>query len=69
MNDFNARGYSGPCPPANGPHRYFFHVFALDKASLGPPGLRRNDAVKAMNGHVVAEGQLMGRYRKTHITQ
>jgi Raf kinase inhibitor-like YbhB/YbcL family protein len=64
INDFNTRGYSGPCPPPNGPHRYFFHVIALDVASLGRPGLRRHEAVKAMQGHVLLEGQLVGRYRR-----
>ena len=63
-NDFNTRGYGGPCPPANGPHRYFFRVFALDLASLGRAGLRRREAVKAMHGHVLAEGHLMGLYRR-----
>jgi Raf kinase inhibitor-like YbhB/YbcL family protein len=64
VNDFDTRGYSGPCPPTNGPHRYFFHVFALDVPSLGRPGLRRREAVDAMQGHVLAHGELMGRYRR-----
>jgi Raf kinase inhibitor-like YbhB/YbcL family protein len=64
MNDFKTRGYSGPCPPPNGPHRYFFHVFALDVASLGRPGFRRRDVAHAMQGHILDKGQLMGRYRR-----
>lgn len=64
VNGFRKTGYGGPCPPPDGAHRYFFHVYALDIDSLGKPGLSKQEVVAAMKGHVVAEGQLMGRYRR-----
>jgi len=57
-------GYVGPCPPPGGPHRYFFRVYALDVASLGPAGLTKSAVLAAMTGHRVAEGQLMGTYQR-----
>ncbi|MDO8525795.1 MAG: YbhB/YbcL family Raf kinase inhibitor-like protein, partial [Candidatus Omnitrophota bacterium] len=63
MNDSRQTGYGGPCPPA-GVHRYFFKVYALDtKLSLGP-GATKKDLEGAMRGHILAEGQLMGRYKR-----
>lgn len=64
INSFNRPGYSGPCPPPNGSHRYVFRVFALDLASIGPPGLSREKALAAFEGHVLGEGTLMGRYQR-----
>ena len=64
-NDFHKIGYGGPCPP-NGTHRYFFHLYALDTAEL--TGLdstaTKDQLLKAMQGHLLAEGQLMGRYKR-----
>ena len=63
INDFRQPGYGGPCPPI-GRHRYFFKVYALD-AEL--PDLRTPTKAaleKAMNGHVLAQAQLMGTYEK-----
>jgi Raf kinase inhibitor-like YbhB/YbcL family protein len=61
-NDFGKIGYGGPCPPAGKPHRYFFKVYALD-AKLGlKPGARKSDVERAMQGHVLAQAELMGRY-------
>lgn len=64
LNSFATTGYSGPCPPPNGSHRYVFRVFALDVVSVGPPGLSREEALAAFEGHVLAEGSLMGRYQR-----
>ena len=64
MNDFRKKGYGGPCPPPNGPHRYFFRVYALDRSSLGSAGLSKQHVITAMKGHILAEGQLMGTYRR-----
>jgi hypothetical protein len=63
-SDFGRTGYGGPCPPG-GTHRYYFKIYALD-AEIDPshPGLTKNTLVKAMNGHVLAEGQLMGKYAR-----
>lgn len=62
-NDFKNTGYGGPCPP-NGTHRYFFKLYALDAALDLPPGATKDQLLKATEGHVLAEGQLMGRYTR-----
>ena len=60
-NDFGKIGYGGPQPPS-GTHRYYFKIFALDKQLDLAAGARRAELDKAMKGHVIAQGQLMGRY-------
>ena len=63
ITDFRKIGYGGPCPPS-GTHRYFFKLYALDTMlSLGP-GAAKKQVVDAMEGHVLAEGQLMGKYKR-----
>ena len=62
-NDFGKSGYGGPCPPA-GTHRYYFKILALDRELDLPPGSRRTQLDAAVKGHVVAQGELMGRYSK-----
>jgi Raf kinase inhibitor-like YbhB/YbcL family protein len=63
LNDFGRHSYGGPCPPS-GTHRYFFKVYALDtKLGLGPNS-RKKDVVKAIEGHILAEGELTGRYKR-----
>jgi Raf kinase inhibitor-like YbhB/YbcL family protein len=61
-NDFRKIGYGGPCPPPGTPHRYFFKLYALDAMLNLKAGATRQDAERAMQGHVVGETQLMGRY-------
>ncbi len=57
-------GYTGPCPPS-GTHRYFFTLYALDISSLSlSDGATRADVEKAMDGHVLAKAQLMGKYAR-----
>jgi Raf kinase inhibitor-like YbhB/YbcL family protein len=59
-------GYFGPRPPVGDPpHHYHFQVFALDSALEVPPGAERDDVLKAMNGHVLAAGELVGTYQQT----
>ncbi|MBV8551724.1 MAG: YbhB/YbcL family Raf kinase inhibitor-like protein [Acidobacteriaceae bacterium] len=65
VNDFKKNGYGGPCPPRGRAHRYFFHVYALDKDSLGKTGLRKSQAETAMKGHILAEGKLIGTYKRS----
>jgi len=61
-NDFGTTGYGGPCPPAGTPHRYFFKLYALD-AKLGlKAGATKKDVERAQQGHVLAQGEWMGRY-------
>ena len=61
INDFGKRNYGGPCPPS-GTHRYFFKIFALDTKLELKPGARRAELDAAMRGHILAQGELMGRY-------
>lgn len=61
--DFDAVGYGGPCPPT-GTHRYNFTIYALDSMMQAPSGANAKELRKAMNGHVLAEGNLMGRYHR-----
>lgn len=63
INDFGKSGYGGPCPPS-GTHRYYFKIFALDRDLDLPFGAKRDQLDAAMKGHVIAQGQLMGRYSR-----
>jgi Raf kinase inhibitor-like YbhB/YbcL family protein len=59
-NDFGRVGYGGPCPPA-GTHRYYFRLFAIDQKIDLNPGAKRSALDRALKGHVLARGELMGR--------
>ena len=63
-NNRGSTGYFGPKPPVGDPpHNYHFQVFALDVAELMlPPGATREEVLNAMDGHVVAEGEIIGTY-------
>jgi len=63
INDFGKFGYGGPCPPG-GTHRYYFKIYALDTDLTQEPGITKVELLKAMEGHILAEGQLMGRYAR-----
>ena len=63
MTDFGKKGYGGPCPPS-GTHRYFFKIYALDKALNLNEGIRKPDLEKAMQGHILDKAELMGLYKK-----
>jgi Raf kinase inhibitor-like YbhB/YbcL family protein len=63
INDFRKIGYGGPCPPG-GTHRYFFKLYALDTMLGLKPGITKDQLLKAMRGHILAEAQLMGTYRR-----
>lgn len=63
LNDFNKHSYGGPCPPS-GTHRYFFKVYALDMKLNLDPNSRKKDVEKAMKGHILAEGRIVGLYRR-----
>lgn len=63
INDFKRHGYGGPCPPG-GTHRYYFKVYALDNKIDAGPGLTKKKLLKAMEGHVIASGELMGTYSR-----
>ena len=63
MNGSRRIGYSGPYPPS-GFHRYYFKVYALDTMLGLKSGVTKKDLLKAMEGHILAEGQLMGKYKR-----
>ena len=63
INDWQRTGYGGPCPPI-GNHRYFHKLYALDTVL---PDLKQPTKAKleeAMQGHVIAYSELIGRYQK-----
>jgi hypothetical protein len=62
-NSWGRVGYGGPCPPA-GEHRYFFRVYALDRRLDLAPSTDADDLRAALRGHVLAEGELHGRYAR-----
>ena len=64
-NDFQQLGYGGPAPPPGRPHRYFFKLYALDCELALRPGATKRDLAEAIEGHVLAEGQLMGTYQRS----
>jgi len=61
-NDFDRLGYGGPCPPRGSNHRYYFKLYALDQTLGLKPGATKVDVETAMTGHILAKGQLTGRY-------
>jgi Raf kinase inhibitor-like YbhB/YbcL family protein len=64
VTDFGRVGYGGPCPPPGPAHRYFFRLYALDAETRLPPGATKAQLLREMEGHVLADGQLMGRYQR-----
>lgn len=61
-NDFGRLGYGGPCPPRGSNHRYDIKLYALDKMLDLKSGATKAQVENAMRGHILARGQLMGRY-------
>ena len=62
LNDFKKTGYGGPCPPI-GRHRYFHKLYALD-TKLGLKGATKSQIERAMQGHVLANAELIGTFQK-----
>lgn len=63
LNSWGKVGYGGPCPPS-GVHRYFFKVYALDVVLNLPSGVTKSKLLKAMEGHIIAQGELIGKYSR-----
>lgn len=62
-NDAGLLGYYGPCPPS-GIHRYYFRVYALDIVLEANEGLSAAELKTLMEGHILATGELMGRFTR-----
>lgn len=69
-NDFQHDGYGGPCPPPqHGEHRYFFSLYALDVESLNlEPRATHAEVEQAIQGHILDQTMLMGRYQRRGST-
>ena len=63
INDFQKHSYGGPCPPP-GTHRYFFKGYALDTKLELSRNARKKDVEKAMDGHILAKGEIIGLYSR-----
>ena len=63
INDFHTLEWGGPCPPG-GTHRYFFKIFALDAFLNSEEGISAEELVQAMQGHISAKAELVGKYRR-----
>lgn len=63
-NDVGHLGYGGPGPPPGTPHRYVFKLYALDTLLDLAAGATREQLLTAVRGHVLAEGELLGKYGK-----
>jgi hypothetical protein len=61
-NSWKRLGYGGPCPPQGSTHHYSFRIYALDTSLDLEAGASKKDLEKAMAGHILAEGQLVGQY-------
>ena len=63
-NDFGKIGYGGPCPPSGSAHRYYFKLYALDQMTGLQSKATKQQLLDAMKGHVLAEAQLIGTYKR-----
>jgi Raf kinase inhibitor-like YbhB/YbcL family protein len=63
-NDFGKIGYRGPCPPSGGSHQYRFTIYALDQRLNLKAGASKKQVIDAMQGHILAQGQLTGTYQR-----
>jgi Raf kinase inhibitor-like YbhB/YbcL family protein len=63
VNDFRRVGYGGPCPPRGASHRYSFRLYALDQPTQLPAGASKGDLERAMQGHILAQADLVGRFQ------
>jgi len=61
-NSTRKQAYFGPCPPPGPAHRYFFKLYALDRTLDLSPGSTKADVEKAMQAHILAQGQIMGKF-------
>jgi Raf kinase inhibitor-like YbhB/YbcL family protein len=63
-NDFGSTYYQGPCPPPGSTHRYYYRLYAIDTVLHMPPGASRSQILKAIDGHILDQAELMGKYSR-----
>jgi Raf kinase inhibitor-like YbhB/YbcL family protein len=63
QNDFRKIGYNGPCPPPGTTHRYFFKLYALGAKTNLKAGAGKSEVERAMKGHILAQAELIGRFK------
>jgi Raf kinase inhibitor-like YbhB/YbcL family protein len=63
LNDFNRKGYGGPCPPS-GTHHYYFKVYALNDMLHLKSNCTKEELEKAMHSHIIGYGELIGIYKR-----
>jgi len=63
-NSWGRTEWGGPCPPPGGKHRYFFRLYALDTELSLPRGTPKPDVMRAIEGHILAQGELMGTFQR-----
>ncbi len=68
VNDFKKVGYGGPCPPRGPAHRYLFKLYALDRLTTLKPCATKQQLLAAMEGHILSEAQLIGKYKSSQHT-
>lgn len=61
QNTAGSNRYLGPCPPDR-EHRYFFKLYALDTKLSVEAGVTKDELLKAMEGHILEQDELIGRY-------
>ncbi|MBI5051303.1 YbhB/YbcL family Raf kinase inhibitor-like protein [Candidatus Micrarchaeota archaeon] len=65
-NSFGTLGYSGPCPPEGEQHTYKFKAYALDTELALPEGSTKEEFQKTIGGHVLAEAEITGEYKRNY---
>ena len=68
MNDFEKNHYGGPCPPRRA-HKYVFKIYALDTRLDLSPDSTKTDLEKAIKGHILAQAQLIGVYKRVSASK
>lgn len=62
INDYGTVRYGGPCPPKGPAHRYFFRLFALDSVLKLPQGASKEELLREVKGHILAQAELVGTF-------
>jgi len=64
-NSWGGTGYRGPAPPrGHGVHHYHFRLYALDTPLQAARGLDKGGLIRAMQGHILAQAELIGTYER-----